>query len=53
MTKEKLEARKLELERDRETVVANYHAITGAINDVDYWLGELAKAEAPPVSQPE
>lgn len=46
MTIEALEARKNELLAQQNQFVANTHAISGAIQDCDYWISQLKQAEA-------
>jgi len=45
ITKSQIEARKAQLERDREAIKtqaeANINAFNGAIEDCDYWLSVL------------
>ena len=43
MTKEKLTARKEELLKTREQIIANFNIVAGLIQDCDYWLAELEK----------
>lgn len=45
MTKEKLVARRAQLEKERAQLLANLQAYEGAIQDIDYWLNEVAKEE--------
>ena len=45
MTKEAIQRRKAELITNREQVMGQANALTGAIQDCDYWLAQLAKAE--------
>lgn len=47
MTIEKLEARKIELQKQQAQLVANANAISGAIQDVDFWISELKKETTP------
>ena len=47
MTIELLLARKIELQKQQAQLVANANAISGAIQDIDYWLSELQKQSAP------
>lgn len=37
--------RKETLQHDQEQMIANLNAIVGALQDCDYWLAELDKAE--------
>ena len=48
MTIEKLEAQKAELQKQQQQTIANVNAIGGAIQNCDYWIAELKKAEAKP-----
>lgn len=48
MTIEKLEARKIELQKQQAQFVANANAISGAIQDVDFWISELKKESSAP-----
>jgi hypothetical protein len=43
MTKESIEQRKIELQKQLEQTQATGNAIVGAIQDCDYWLTELSK----------
>ena len=45
MTKEKIKARIEKLELELIQVQANANAISGAIQDCQYWLSEAAKEE--------
>ena len=45
MTKEKIETRIKKLEYDLIQVQANANALSGAIQDCNYWLSELGKEE--------
>lgn len=42
ITKEMLEARLLELKAERQSLINNSNAFTGAIQDCEYWLEQLA-----------
>ena len=46
MDKPTLEARKAQLKQQFDAAVSNANALQGAIQDTDYWLGVVAKAEA-------
>ena len=48
MTKEQVEARKQALVAQKTQLVAQVHAVLGAIEDCDYWLAELAKPQENP-----
>ena len=41
--KEKLQARIAELEKQKEQMLANFHAISGAIAENEAWLRQLEK----------
>lgn len=41
--KEQLQARIIELEKQKEQVLANFHAISGAIAENQAWLSQLDK----------
>ena len=41
--KEQLQARIAELEKQKEQVLANFHAISGAIAENEAWLRQLEK----------
>ena len=43
MTKEKLLARKAELQAQQEQLKANFNAFQGAIQECDHWLQQLAE----------
>lgn len=45
MDREKIEARKAELRKALTATEQQALGIRGALQDCDYWLGELAKAE--------
>ena len=45
MTKEQIQARLKQLETEREQLRVNLMAYEGAIQDCNYWLQELDKAE--------
>jgi hypothetical protein len=46
MTREQIEARLVELRKESEQLVANINAISGAIQDCEYWLAQLDAEEA-------
>jgi hypothetical protein len=46
ITKDSVIARKEELESQRVQVLANLHAIVGAMQDCDYWISKLTEEEA-------
>jgi len=45
MTKEEIQRRKGELIDNREKVMGQANALTGAIQDCDYWLAQLERKE--------
>jgi hypothetical protein len=45
ITQEALEARLADLERGRVQAIANLNAYDGAIQECNYWLGQLKAAE--------
>ena len=45
MTKEQIEARLAELNKELQQLTANANAINGAIQDCEFWLAQLDKAE--------
>jgi hypothetical protein len=47
MTKDKLLARKAEMEKTKEQLVGQLNAVAGILQELDYWLAELDKAEKP------
>ena len=52
MTIELLEKRKQELQAQQQQFVANANAINGAVQDCDYWIGQLKAAAAAVVPEP-
>lgn len=44
MTKEKLLKRKAEIEKDLVSLVATHTALTGQLNECNYWVAEMDKA---------
>jgi hypothetical protein len=48
MTIEALEKRKQELTAQQQQFVANANAISGALQDCDYWIEQLKAAAVPP-----
>ena len=44
VTLEALQQRLQELQKERETVLANLHAYDGAIQETQHWITELTKA---------
>lgn len=48
MTKEQIEKRIAELQKQIEQVNANGNALMGAIQDCQYWLAQLDKPEEEP-----
>lgn len=42
ITRTQIEQRKQELEQQRDQLIANANAVTGAIQDCDHWLALLA-----------
>jgi hypothetical protein len=47
MTTEKLQERRTALQTEFERLRAHLEALSGAIQDCDYWLAELQKPEGP------
>ena len=47
MTKETIEKRIIDLQKEQSQMTANLHAVMGAIKDCQFWLTELAKEETP------
>ena len=45
MNKASVEARKEDLQRQREQLVANINAVVGALQDCDYWLSVIEEEE--------
>jgi hypothetical protein len=45
MTKESIEQRKIELQKQLDQLQANGNAVVGAIQECNYWLAEVAKEE--------
>lgn len=45
VSKEALQARLFELQRQREQAIANVNAISGAIQECEYWLKKLKEKE--------
>ena len=41
ITKDMIMQRKEQLEKDRDTLIANYNAVLGALQDCDYWLQQI------------
>ena len=55
ITSEQIEARLTQLRSDKNELVANVHAINGAIQDCEYWLALLEETateeeQSPPVA---
>lgn len=48
VTKQDIQARLDELERDRQAHEAQINAIMGAMQDCDFWLKKIDEAEAQP-----
>ena len=48
MTKDKLLARKAEMEKTKEQLVGQINAVAGILQELDYWLAELDKEEDEP-----
>lgn len=46
ITREQIEARLQQLQADREKLIGNLSAYNGAIEDCQYWLGQLDAPEA-------
>lgn len=46
MSKEAIEKRLAELQKELDQVQANGNALIGAIQDCQYWLSEIEKKEA-------
>lgn len=51
MTKEQVEARLAELEKELEQLYANANAISGAIQDCKYWLAQFDAEEAKAIEE--
>ena len=47
MTKDKLAARRAEMEKTKEQLVGQLNAVAGILQELDYWLAELEKDEKP------
>ena len=47
MNKDKLLARKAEMEKTKEQLVGQLNAVAGILQELDYWLAELDKDEKP------
>ena len=47
MTKDKLLARKAEMEKTKEQLVGQLNAVAGILQELDYWLAEFDKDEKP------
>jgi len=45
ITREMIEARKQQLEAERDELIAKLHAYTGALQDCEYWLEQIEKEE--------
>ena len=45
ITREMIEARKKQLERERDELIAKIHAYTGALQDCEYWLEQVDKQQ--------
>jgi len=45
MNKDAILKRKGELEQQREELLANLHAVSGALQDCDYWLKQIEEEE--------
>lgn len=41
ITKDMILQRKSQLEKDRETLLSNYNAVLGALQDCDFWLQQI------------
>lgn len=41
ITEEAILQRKARLEKDKDTILANFNAVLGAIQDCNYWLEQL------------
>lgn len=50
MTIEKLEARRAELQKQQAQLVANANALSGAIQDCDFWIEQLKQTSSPATS---
>lgn len=46
VTREQLEERRRDLTEQRDRAMANVHAVSGAVQDVEYWLKILEEQEA-------
>lgn len=58
MNKDKLEERQkllttelLNNKQQLDQLLANIHALEGALQDIDYWLSELEKVEGKPTNE--
>jgi hypothetical protein len=45
ITRESIQDRKQVLERQRDELIANFHAVLGAIQDCEWWLEQLGEDE--------
>jgi len=52
MTKDKLAARRAEMEKTKEQLVGQLNAVAGILQELDYWLAELEKDEKPKAEGP-
>ena len=51
MTKDKLAARRAEMEKTKEQLVGQLNAVAGILQELDYWLAELDKDEPKPATK--
>jgi hypothetical protein len=45
ITREMIDARRVQLESERDELIAKLHAYTGALQDCEYWLAQFTKDE--------
>jgi len=51
MTKDKLAARRAEMEKTKEQLIGQLNAVAGILQELDYWLAELDKDEPKPATK--
>lgn len=51
LTEGKLKARREQLVGEQQQMSLDYAALGGAIQDIDYWLAQLAQQEIPNASE--